>query len=104
MKYTMLCILSVYLRYTFSIHLMYTFCSSNLEQQKTIPKVYLINSIYLKYTHMLAEYSAKSILFVYISESPFSIRQGAAGFWKYTFCIYTSRHGAIFYMQWAQKL
>ena len=104
MKYTMLCILSVYLRYTFSIHLMYTFCSSNLEQQKTIQKVYLINSIYLKYTHMLAEYSAKSILFVYISESPFSICQGAAGFWKYTFCIYTSRHGAILYMQWAQKL
>ena len=45
---------------------------------------------------MLAEYSAKSILFVYISDSPFLITQGAAGFWKYTFCIYTSRHGCIY--------
>ena len=53
---------------------------------------------------MLAEYSDKRILFVYISESPFSISQGVAGFWKYTFCIYTSGHGAILYMQWAQKL
>ena len=53
MKYTMLCTLRVYFRYNLSIHLMYTFCSSNLEQQK----------LYKKYTSS-KQYILKGYTFV----------------------------------------
>ena len=44
LKYTTLGILEVYYMYTFSIHLMYTFCISNLEQ---LEFTYSVNRIYL---------------------------------------------------------
>ena len=66
MKYkTMLCILSVYLRYTLSINFMYTFYSSNLERLKLYKKCasskqYIIKVLYTLI--LLAEYSAVSML------------------------------------------
>ena len=90
MKYTMRCILSADLSYTFSIHLMYTFCSTiwnNKHYTNSIPRQ---NSIYLKYTHLLAEYSAKSILLVYISRKSIFNFPSCCWFLEVYF-LYTSR-------------
>ena len=53
MKHTTLCILGVYLMYTFSIQPMYTFCSSNLEHQKVYKKYTCIHhqTAYTKSIH-----------------------------------------------------
>ena len=47
LKYTTLGILQVYYVYSFSIHMMYTFCSSNLEHLEVYKKYTSQKSIYL---------------------------------------------------------
>ena len=47
LKYTTLGILQVYYVYSFSIHMMYTFCISNLEHFEVYKKYTSQKSIYL---------------------------------------------------------